>query len=75
MVEDDSRFKPFEVKTGMSVAPPVRKQLAPDMKIALDEGLQHQVCFYTYSVVRLHSFECYQWYFKHESILVFFFLP
>lgn len=37
------RFKPFEPKKGMSLAPVIRKQLSVETKRLLDEGLQHQV--------------------------------
>lgn len=37
------RFKPFEPKKGMSVAPVIRKLLSVETKRLLDEGLQHQV--------------------------------
>ena len=37
------RFKPFEPKKGMSLAPVMRKQLSLETKRLLDEGLQHQV--------------------------------
>ena len=37
------RFKPFEPKKGMSVAPVIRKCLSLETKRLLDEGLQHQV--------------------------------
>lgn len=43
MVENNSRFKPFEIKAGMSLAPVIRKELTLDDKMALDEGLQQQV--------------------------------
>lgn len=37
------RFKPFEPKKGMSLAPVIRKQLSVETKRLLVEGLQHQV--------------------------------
>lgn len=37
------RFKPFEPKKGMSLAPEIRKQLSLETKRLLDEGLRHQV--------------------------------
>ena len=50
MVENNSRFKPFEIKAGMSLAPVIRKELTLDDKMALDEGLQKQVKCKTYKM-------------------------
>ena len=41
--ETSTRFKPFEVKTGMSLAPVIRRHLLLDTKKLLDEGLRLQV--------------------------------
>ena len=42
--ENNIRFKPFEVKPGMTVAPQRRRELSLDLKNCLDEGLGIQVC-------------------------------
>lgn len=42
--ENNIRFKPFEVKSGMTVAPRWRRELSLDLKNCLDEGLRNQVC-------------------------------
>ena len=41
--ENNIRFKPFEVKPGMTVAPQRRRELSLDLKNCLDEGLRSQV--------------------------------
>lgn len=41
--ETSTRFKPFELKTGMSLAPVIRKHLSLETKRLLDEGIRLQV--------------------------------
>ncbi|XP_078367625.1 uncharacterized protein LOC144651533 [Oculina patagonica] len=47
-IEASTRFKQFEVKTGMSLAPVIRRHLSLETKKLLDEGLQLQDDYKSY---------------------------
>ena len=58
VTENTSRFKPFEIKAGMSLAPLTRKQLTLDTKKVLDEGIQRQVCNSRFHKDQIQKVKC-----------------
>ena len=58
VTENTSRFKPFEIKAGMSLAPLTRKQLTLDTKKDLDEGIQRQVCNSRFHKDQIQKVKC-----------------